>query len=246
MRFLKYIVDIHTHTIASGHAYSTIDENTRFAKIKGIKLIAMTDHAPALVGAPKDIYFHNLKVIPKILNDVEILKGAELNIIDYNGNIDLDEYALKKLDIRIASLHTPCIDPKTIDDHTNAYIKACENKYINVLGHPGDPRYPFYVKDVLDACERTGTLIEINNASLRPNGSRKGSDVIMKEIVNICKKREMPIVLGTDAHFYTEIGDFSLCEKFLSEMDFPDELVLNTSVEKFKEYIEKQNNTSLL
>ncbi len=236
---LKYIVDIHTHTVSSGHAYSTLDENARYAKSIGMELIAMTDHAPSMLGAPQKFHFNNLKILPKKLHDVEILKGAELNIIDYDGNIDLEEYSLKKLDIAIASLHIPCIKPGNMEENTNAYIKACENKYIDILGHPGDPRYPFCVKDVVDACERTGTLIEINNASLRPDGSRKGSDIIMKEIALMCKKKSMPIVMGTDSHFYLEIGDFSLCEKFLNEIDFPEELILNTSVEKFKNSFRK-------
>ena len=46
--FWKYVVDIHTHSVISQHAYSTIDENARAAKQKGLKLIAMTDHAPGM------------------------------------------------------------------------------------------------------------------------------------------------------------------------------------------------------
>ena len=237
---MKYIIDIHTHTISSGHAYSTITENAYYANKKGLKMIAMTDHAPSMLGAPSKFHFNNLKIIPNKIYDVEILKGAELNIIDFNGNIDLDEYSLKKLDITLASLHTPCINPGTIEENTNAYIKACENKYITILGHPGDPRYPFYVKEVIDTCERTGTLIEINNASLRADGSRKGSEVLMKEIANECKKKSLPIILGSDAHFHTEVGDFSLCEKFLYEINFPEDLILNLSIEKFKDYIKNK------
>ena len=234
---LEYIIDVHTHTISSGHAYSTIDENAKFASSIGMKLIAMTDHAPSMPGSATQIHFNNLKVLPEKLYDVEILKGAELNIMDFEGTVDLNEYSLKKLDIAIASLHPPCINAGTIEENTNAYVKVCENKYVSILGHTGDPHYPFHIKEVIDACERTGTLIEINNSSLKPNGSRKGSELIMKDIALMCKKRGIPVVLGSDAHFYTEVGGFELCKKFLYEIDFPTELILNTSVEKFKKHI---------
>ena len=130
---MEYIIDVHTHTISSGHAYSTIDENAKFASSIGMKLIAMTDHAPSMPGSATQIHFNNLKVLPEKLYDVEILKGAELNIMDFEGTVDLNEYSLKKLDIAIASLHPPCINAGTIEENTNAYVKVCENKYVSIL-----------------------------------------------------------------------------------------------------------------
>ena len=48
---MKYILDTHTHTLASGHAYSTIDEMIQAAADKGLKLYALTEHAPAMPGS---------------------------------------------------------------------------------------------------------------------------------------------------------------------------------------------------
>lgn len=231
---MNLIIDTHTHTTASGHAYSTLEENIRIASEKGIKLLGITDHAPTMPGSASKIYFSNFSAIPRFINGVEIIMGAELNIIDCDGNVDLPEDILKKLDICIASLHTPCIKPSTINENTEAFLNAMENKYIHVLGHPGDPRYPIDVKAIVRGAKRTGTLLEMNNASLIPDGIRSGSRVVMIEILKECHKISVPVVLGTDAHFSSRIGDFEYIEKLLNEINFPEELVLNTNVEKFK------------
>ena len=63
-----------------------------------------------------------------------------LNIMDYDGNIDLDEFYLQRMDYAIASLHPPCIPFGTMEENTNAVLKAMENPYVKILGHPGDPR----------------------------------------------------------------------------------------------------------
>lgn len=57
------IIDIHTHTIASMHAYSTIREMAAAAKEKGLALIGISDHAPGLPGTFPEMYFRNFKVI---------------------------------------------------------------------------------------------------------------------------------------------------------------------------------------
>ena len=57
------IIDIHTHSIASMHAYSTIREIATMAKEKGLALVGISDHAPALPGTFHEMYFRNFKVI---------------------------------------------------------------------------------------------------------------------------------------------------------------------------------------
>ena len=177
---MKILADTHTHTIASGHAYSTVDENERWAAEQGLRLLALTDHAPAMQNTTCHAYFANLNVIPQELRGVRILRGVELNILDYNGTVDLDEKTLSRLDIAIASLHTPCITPGSKKENTRAYCMAMENPYIDILGHPGDPRYDVDYMEVFRVAAETGTLLEINNASLVPGGFRDGSGKTLK------------------------------------------------------------------
>ena len=231
---MKFVIDAHTHTIASGHAYSTILENIDYASRNGIELLGITDHAPAMEGGTKPAYFLNFAAVPREISGLQLRMGAELNIIDYDGNVDLDKFYLEKMDYALASLHPPCIPFGTLEENTNAILRAMENPYVKILGHPGDPRYPIDCKAIVDKSEETGTVIEINNASLIPDGFRKGSEVYISEILKLCKKKCVPVILASDAHFATKIGDFDYALKLIKEIDFPEELIINRSVEMFK------------
>ena len=138
------------------------------------------------------------------------------------------------MDYAIASLHPPCIPFGNQDENTNAILKAMENPYIKILGHPGDPRYPIDCKAIVNKSEETGTMIEINDASLIPGGFRKGSELYITELLKLCKKKSLPVILASDAHFATHIGNFSNAVKLIEETNFPEELIINTSVEMFK------------
>lgn len=236
---MNICADIHTHTIVSGHAYSTLDENVRYAAEKNIKLLAATEHAPALHGAPQRIYFSNMGIIPKKLHGVEILMGVEANILDFDGTLDLDEKILSKMDIVIASLHTPCITSGTKEENTSALLKAMEHPCVDVIGHPGDPNFLIDIKEVFYKALETKTLLEINNASLYPDGSRRGSEQFMIEILELAKKEQTPVVLGSDAHFYTKVGDFDYVLSLFKKLNFPESLVLNTSAEKLRNALKR-------
>ena len=91
---MQLIADFHIHTVASGHAYSTIEEYAEAAKKKGLKIIAITDHGPAMPGGPHYYHFSNLVMIPQKINGVRILRGAEVNIINEQGQVDLEKNEL--------------------------------------------------------------------------------------------------------------------------------------------------------
>ena len=60
---MKTLIDIHNHTIASGHAYSTLQEMVKAASDKGIEYFGITEHAPSLPVAIDPIYFRNYGII---------------------------------------------------------------------------------------------------------------------------------------------------------------------------------------
>ncbi|MFI3174445.1 MAG: phosphatase [Bacillota bacterium] len=229
---MKYLIDTHTHTVASGHAYSTLLENLKWASEVGLTMMATTDHAPKMKNTTSAVFFPNLSILPDEMYGVQILKGVELNILDEQGEVDLKEDILKKLDIAIASIHAPYLLQQSEKVITKAYLNAMDNPYIDILGHLGDLRFPVDCHSVMKKAKETGTLIEMNNASLYPGGFRAGSDVVMKELLTIAKKEKMPVTLGSDAHFVTKIGDFTLVDQLLSEMEFPMDLVLNSEPER--------------
>lgn len=237
---MKALVDVHTHTVSSGHAYSTIDENMKAASAKGLKVLAMTDHAPGIPGSCHMFHFSNLKAIPSELHGVQLLKGVEANIVNYNGDIDMPEELLSSLDIVIASLHPPCIEFADEETVTSGIEKVMENPYVSIIGHPGDNRYPMNWERVVLASKRTGTLLEINNASLKPGSFRPGVRENLIQILAYCKRHHVPVVMGSDAHFYTEVGAFKESIELLEEVKFPEELVLNTSPEKLVSFIKQK------
>ena len=167
---MKYVLDTHVHTIPSGHAYSTIHDYIKVAKERNIELIGITDHVPAMPGASNVFHLANQVVIPRVIEGIKVLRGAEVNIIDFAGSIDIEEERfLKNLDVVIGSFHDVCLVPGTVEENTNAFVNAMKNKYIDIIGHPGNPRIPIdYVKFV-DACKEHNVIVEINNSSFNAN-----------------------------------------------------------------------------
>lgn len=233
---MNAIIDLHCHTIASGHAYSTLKENIDEAKLKGLKYVGVSDHAPNMPGSTHPFYFGNLGVIKEEINGVKVLKGIEANIMDFDGNIDIPSDVVGKLDYVIASFHPPCINPGNIHENTKAILNVMENKEVKIIGHLDDSRYPVDYEKVVVKAKETNTLLEINNSSLRTNSFRVGAIENAKVLLNLCKKHDVKVVLGSDAHIYYQVGNFENCTKILEEVNFPGNLVVNFNEEYIKEY----------
>lgn len=234
---MQYMLDIHTHTTASGHAYSSIQEMLQEAQNKKLALLGISEHAPAMPGTCSEIYFQNLRVIPRQYDNLELLLGAEVNILDYNGSLDLSPATLATLDYCIASLHTPCILSGTADENTKAYLNAIQNPYINIIGHPDDARYPIHYKELVMAAKKHHVLLEVNNSSLSPKSFRANAHDNYLEMLKLCKEYQAPILLGSDAHISYDVGNFTYAQALITEIDFPSNLIANTSIEKFKSFL---------
>ena len=234
---MKIILDTHTHTIASGHAYNTINEMVLAAKEKGLQFLGITEHGPAMPGAGHEFYFLNYRVLRREKFGVKILYGCELNIIDLEGNVDLSSGALGQLDIGIASMHPPCVKSGSRRENTRAYCKVMENPYVNIIGHSDDGRFPVDYEELVLAAKANHVLLEINNSSLNPMGYRKDSAENDKKILEYCMKYQVPVVLGSDAHVEEDVGEVGFALDILHQVEFPEELVVNTSVEKFLSYV---------
>ncbi len=231
---MRLVVDTHTHTLSSGHAYSTIRENASEAAINGMHAIAMTDHGPAMQGAASALHFANLGVIPEQISGVRIFKGAEANIIDFSGGLDLPEWVLSKLEFVIASLHDIVIEPGDEEQNTQAMINALKNPYVDAVAHPGNPQFRVDLDRVVRTAAEYGKLIEINNGSFRV---RKGSEKNCLEFTRKCKKYGVSVTCGTDSHMCYDIGKFDAVLKLLGEAQMPEELVLSTSLEKAEAFV---------
>lgn len=236
---MRDILDVHTHTIASGHAYNTMTEMIHAARERELQVYGITEHAPKMPGSCQSFYFHNLKVVPRQHGDLELLLGVELNILDEKGTVDLDEPYLGRMDVAIASLHIPCINPGSREWNTQCLISAMRNPHINIIGHPDDGRYPVDYEAVVQAAKETHTLLEVNNNSLNPNGFRQNTRGNDAEMLKLCMKYKVPVIMGSDAHYHEDILNHGRALSLLEELQFPEELVVNTDKEKLYRYINK-------
>lgn len=240
---MKIKVDTHSHTLMSGHAYSSIKEMAESARDHGMDAIILTEHAPNMVGAPSLYYFENLKILPRERWGIQTFFGAELNIANSDGEIDLPIRILKKLDFTIASIHSPCFNSeKNIEDVTSAMVNAMKNPYINVIGHPDDSRYPVDYELLVRTAKETGTLLEVNNSSMRPENNRVNGPENIKTMLSLCKKYGVHVTTGSDSHVDLDAGRLHLVENILQECDFPEELVVTTSLEKLKPFMNRFKN----
>jgi len=119
-----------------------------------------------------------------------VLKGAEVDILP-DGSLDLPDEVLEKFDFVIASVHS-----RFERDNTDRILKAIENPFVNMIGHPTGRQYgyregyPLKLEEVVAAAKETGTALELNaqRIDLPPEGVRK------------CVEAGVPIGITTDAH----------------------------------------------
>ncbi len=228
--------DLHVHSMASGHAYSTIAENARAGKERGLSAIAITDHGPAMPGAPHLYHFGNMKVLPPEIEGLRVLHGVEANVLDAEGRLDVPELYLARLDIVLAGLHTLCSPNGSVAENTRMLVKAIENPWIDVIVHPGNPEYAVDLEQVVQAAAACGTALEINNSSLTT--SRMGSACNCQTVARLAVRYGARLIVGTDSHYHVHVGDFSQAVALLAEAGVPEELVVNTSLEKVADYLQ--------
>lgn len=234
---MKDVLDVHTHTTASGHAYSTFKEVIIAAKNAGLELIGIADHTHFMPGTCDDFNFLNFKVIPRDGYGIDVVMGAELNIIDYSGSTDLPAQVLKRIDYAVASLHNPCIDPGSIDENTSAIIGAMRNPHVVIIGHPDNPKYPVDFEKIAQAAKKNHVLLEVNNSSYKSVGYRAGSREKAKLMLAACKKFGTSIIMSSDAHIDIDVGNHKVSQEVIAENNFPEELVVNTDKQKFFDFV---------
>lgn len=231
---MNFIADMHTHTIASTHAYSTVTENAAAAERAGIKIMAMTDHGINMPDSPHLWHFYSLGNIPRKIGNVFVLRGMEANIIDYDGNIDIfEEQIYNTLDWLNVSFHHPCCLPGKKEQHTNAYINVLRNPNVDCICHSDSQDFDYDMNAVCKVCREEGKVIEVNAARMWNDDSIKQYKLILKA----CEQEGTSIIVNSDAHYHDKIGAFDHVEKFLKKIKFPEELILNIDEQRMKDFI---------
>lgn len=168
----RLIADIHMHTLASGHAYGTIREMAAAAKEQQLQLIGISEHAPGIPGTVDPFYYGNLRVIPRVIDGVEILHGCEINVLN-GGRLSLEQKYIDRLDYAIVGIHGLCYQNEGTDGNTTNLIECMKNPKVKLVSHPDDDHTPLDYPRLVQAALQYHVALEVNNSSLvkRTSGS---------------------------------------------------------------------------
>lgn len=231
---MRLLADLHTHTVASGHAYSTAAEIATAAAARGLELVALTDHGPAVPGGAHLWHFWNMKVVPSVLMGVRLLKGCEANPApDTENGIDLPDGMLEMLDFVAVGLHPECgYDDLDRARNTEAILKVIENPYVDMISHPGnEDEFPTDLDAVIAACAANNVIIELNNYSFDPRSGRHSSAAREREFAEAARDAGVHIAINSDAHFHMLVGEVSHALSVAEEIGFPEERIVNRDAE---------------
>ena len=234
---LSIAADLHCHTVASDHAYSTVTELAQAAAARGLLAIGCTDHGVGISDSPHIWHFENLHILPDHIAGVRVLQGVEANVMDYTGALDMPDSVLDRLQVVIASMHRGVLREGTEEEATAAWLAIAENPRVDMIGHSGTPAYRYDYERVIPVFGKTGKIVEINENTF---GARSSSAENCRTIAALCKKYRVRVMINSDAHYHEQVGRFPRCLQMLEELDFPPELVVNGSRENFERFLSEK------
>jgi DNA polymerase (family X) len=228
--------DLHTHTnLTDGVA--SLEEMIRQAEPKGYAYYAVTDHAPNLIMqrmTDEKMLAQRIR-LAAITSSMVLLHGTELNIAP-DGSVDWDEDFLSGFDMCVASVHSHFdADRRAM---TKRFIVACENPYVNIIGHPltrkigRRPPVDVDLGELFRACARTGTALEVNASPARLD--------LPGDYIRQARDAGVKFAIDTDAHSFGDLenmkyGVGTAQRGWLTSGD-----VINTwPLEKLREFLRK-------
>ena len=251
--------DIHTHTIFSKHAYSTIWENVQEASRQGLEILGSADHFSAMIcpdyrSCKNYQYLMCTKDWPREWLGVTLLHGVEADIVDRDGHLFGEDILLKtgmadepyeegkeptlyhwttrRLDYVIASIHGKDFTKgMTQAQVTRMYLNALDRPDVFMLGHLGRTGLPFDTDEVLQASKAMHKPIEINEHSF---GFR--DDTIFprcRKLAERCAELGVEVAVSTDAHICCDVGRTGRALAMLEEIGFPQELIITRDGRSF-------------
>ncbi|MDP3178052.1 MAG: phosphatase, partial [Spirochaetaceae bacterium] len=146
---------------------------------------------------------------------------------------------LERLHFVMAGLHEACFAPRSVDENTRALVMALRNPRVDAISHPGNTFYPVDIEALVEAARAEGKALEINNSSFKV---RSGSADTCLEIARACARTGTRVVVGSDAHYWRDVGNFASALKILREARIPRELVVNASLRSFEKFINRRAN----
>lgn len=228
--------DIHTHTIASGHAYGTIREMAEAAGRKKLGLLGHSDHAPGIPGTAHPFHFCNFEAIPRNLYGVSIIHGSEVNVLN-DGTLSLADRFIGGLDYLIAGIHMNCYWDEGRKKNTDNLISCMKHPKVFFVSHPDSDDAPLDYERLVLAAKEYHVALEVNNSSLEKPLSRPGCVRNYTQMLNLCIRYSVPIIISSDAHDPSQVGSFNKAIELAEAIGISQDLVLSTSVDKVLDFI---------
>lgn len=232
----KLVADIHMHTLVSGHAYGTIREMAEAAKNNGLMLIGISEHGPGIPGTVDPFYYGNLEIIPKSINGIEVIHGCEINVLN-GGKLSLEQEYIDYLDYAIVGIHRQCYKDQGKDKNTDNLIKCMKNSKVSFVSHPDDNHTPLDYERLVKAAKQYHVALEVNNSSLVKKQYRLNCYENYEKMIKLCILHKVPLIVSSDAHDPSWVGQFDLACELLERMKVDENLILNHDINKLKQYI---------
>jgi DNA polymerase (family 10) len=198
--------DLHTHTTASDGSNS-IEEMAEAAIALGYEFLAITDHSKSQVianGLSAERLLKHAAAIRKAgdrIKGIRLLAGCEVDILA-DGRLDFEDEILAELDIVVASPHVAL--KQDSEKATDRLLRAIENPYVTVIGHPTGrlinrrEGLPLDFARIFKAAAATGTALEINAGYPRLDLNEHHSRAAIEAGVMLA--------IDTDAHGVEELS----------------------------------------
>lgn len=240
---MRIISDYHTHTIYS-HGKGSIRENVEAAIAKGLKTIAITDHGPGhrFYGVSLENLYKMREEIDSLneeYNEIQILLGVEANVMNYNGEIDVNDEILGLIDILLLGYHygiiptniSSCLnlyirnffskilklkDSKIVEKNTDALIKAINKYPVKIITHPGSKAW-LNIERLANECARQNVLLEINSSHSQ----------LSVESLEIALTTGVKFSIDSDAHSPERVGDFEKGLDRIKKLNIPKDRIYN-------------------
>lgn len=192
--------DLHAHTNWSD-GQQTLQEMVAAAQTEGLEYFAITDHSVSSIvanGLDQKRLLDQVKQIRELnaaIDGITVLAGSEVDI-RRSGDLDFRDEILAQLDIVVASVHSNF--NLTEAEMTKRIIRAIENPFVNIIGHPTGrmlgyrPMYPLNISAIIEAAAENNTVLEINGSPNRLD--------LDSRYVRQAKAAGVRLAVNTDAH----------------------------------------------
>lgn len=233
---------LHNHSTYSD-GMNTLKEMAEYCKELGYEYLGICDHSQSAFYAeglkPDRVLAQHeeIEVLNKKLAPFKIFKGIESDILN-DGNLDYSEEVLKSFDFIVASVHSNL--KMTEEKATARLLKAIENPYTTILGHPtgrlllSRPGYPIDHKKIIDACAANGVVIELNAHPYRLD--------IDWRWIPYCLEKGVKISINPDAHEKSGYHDMYYGTCVARKGMLTKEMCFNTlSLGEIETYFNKRN-----